>query len=131
MVMMRLLIRSVLIYIFNLGAEMSGWWIVVDPRTPAERDSSDDKLSPLLASWDTFAFNIDWLQTLVSDGRANQLSYGGYPNRFTAKASDILPVILQLQNSHEKKLANVSIHNERIASITADHILTIDVWDKS
>jgi hypothetical protein len=29
---------------------MLGWWIVVDSRTPAERDASDDKKMALVAS---------------------------------------------------------------------------------
>jgi hypothetical protein len=110
---------------------MSGWWIVVDPRTPAERDASDDRLSSLLASWETEVFNIQWLQALVSAGKAQQHSFSGYPNRFTAKASDILPVLLLLSHSHDENVANVTIHNERITKIVADHVLTIDVWDKS
>ena len=31
---------------------MSGWWVVVDPRTPAERDASEEKMAHLVASWE-------------------------------------------------------------------------------
>ncbi len=110
---------------------MSGWWIVIDPRTPAERDLSDDKLSFLLASWNAEAFNIRWLQSLVSEGKAEQHSFSGYPNRFTATALDILPIILELADSKNDALTNVTIHKEKFAEIPADHVLTIDVWDIS
>lgn len=110
---------------------MSGWWIVVDPRAPAERDASDDKLSPLLASWGANVFNTRWLKSLVSEGKAKQHSFSGYPNRFTAKASDILPIIAELAHSTNDGVADVTIHEEKLAIIPIDQILTIDVWDIS
>lgn len=96
-----------------------------------QQHSSDDKLSSLLASWDAEVSNIRWLRNLVSDGKAKQHLFSGYPNRFTAKASDILPVIGQWLHSPGDGVENVTIYSERIAEITDDHVLTIDLWDKS
>lgn len=110
---------------------MSGWWIVVDPRTPAERDASDDKLSHLIASWGANVFNVRWLKSLVSEGRAKQHSFSGYPNRFTASAADILPVIAELADPASAGVTDVTIHKEKLSFIPSDHILTIDVWDIS
>ena len=73
---------------------MSGWWVVVDPRTPEERDASQDRMGPLVASWEASVFNMRFLDHLVKEGRAEQHSFNGYPNRYTVPAGDFVPFII-------------------------------------
>lgn len=84
------------------------------------------------------------MHQLVAQGKATQLSSGGYPNRFTAKACDVLPLFANGLPKHDGPTVigedyvlpgswtgNVIIHPDRIAACPADKLLTIDVWDQS
>ncbi len=72
---------------------MIGWWIVVAAQTPEERDQAIDTKLALLANWEVGPGGIDWLHRLVKAGKASQLAFSGYPNRFTAQAFDVLPLL--------------------------------------
>lgn len=111
---------------------MIGWWVVVDPRTPAERDASEEKMAHLVASWEAGVRSM-WFLTrdLVKAGKATQLSFNGYPNRFTVKASDFFPLIIDGPPATHGHNAHVTIHKDRIAALPADQMLTVDVWDQS
>jgi len=110
---------------------MSGWWVVVDPRTPAERDASSDKTSTLVASWEAGVFNMRWLNALVREGKATQHTYSGYPNRFTILAGDLFPYILNGPPAFDELNTNITIHREKIAALASDHMMTVDVWDNT
>jgi hypothetical protein len=115
---------------------MSGWWVVVDPRTPAERDASRDQMGPLLASWEASVSNMRFLDHLVKEGRAKQHSFNGYPNRYTVPAGDFVPFIIDgppVENfgPNEGFNTRVTVHREKLLSLPADHQLTVDVWDQS
>jgi hypothetical protein len=72
---------------------MIGWWIAIVARTPEERDAAIDRKAAILANWETSLGGIDWVTKLTKEGKATQLSSGGYPNRYTAKAGDVLPLL--------------------------------------
>lgn len=115
---------------------MSGWWVVVDPRTPEERDASDDPMGPLVASWEASVFNMRFLDQLAKGGWAKQHSFNGYPNRYTVKAGDFVPFIIDgppVEDRGPNKGFNtrVTIHRQRLLALPADHMLTVDVWDQS
>jgi hypothetical protein len=123
---------------------MIGWWIVIDPRTPGERDAADDKMSPLLASWEASAGGIRWLEQLVREGKAQRLKSNGYPTRYTAKAGDVLPLIaggppkppgpLIVGDDYVMPgdyIGKLTLHQDRIATCPPDQVLTVDAWDQS
>lgn len=115
---------------------MSGWWVVVDPRTPAERDASKDPMGPLVASWEASVFNMRFLDRLVQEGRAEQLLFNGYPNRYTVLAGDFVPFILDgppVEDWGPNKGFNtsVTIHRDKLLALSANYRLTVDVWDQS
>lgn len=103
----------------------------MDPRTPADRDLSSDKVSLLLGSWEASVFNIGWMADLISAGKAQQHSFGGYPNRFTVKVSDFLPLVANGPPSSGGSNTNVSLNLEKIMELPGDHIVTVDVWDQT
>jgi hypothetical protein len=73
---------------------MIGWWIVIAAQTPEERDApNSDRKAAVLANWETSVGGIDWVTKLTKEGKATQLSNSGYPNRYTAKAGDVLPML--------------------------------------
>lgn len=109
---------------------MSGWWVVVDPRTPEECDASQDRLGPVVASWEASVFNMRFLDHLVKEGRAEQHSFNGYPNRYTVPAGDFVPFIIDgppVEDLGPNKGQNwkVTIHRHRLLALPASHMLTI------
>lgn len=74
---------------------MIGWWIVVSTQGPQERDQADQesRRAAILAQWEAGAEGIRWIERMTREGKAAKLSGGGYPNRYTAQARDVLPLI--------------------------------------
>jgi hypothetical protein len=110
---------------------MLGWWVVVDPRTPDERDASDDKKTPLVASWEAPVFNMRFLSDLVKQGKAKQLKFNGYPNRYTVTVDEFAPFVLNGPPALHGDNYRVTIDLGKIAKLPRDHLLTVDVWDQS
>lgn len=123
---------------------MIGWWIVVAAQTPEERDQAIDTKLAVLANWEVGPGGIDWLHQLVKAGRASQLSFSGYPNRFTVQAGDVLPLLAGGPPEHRGPAiigddyvmpanwkGNVIFHQDKIAACPPDQVLTIDAWDQS
>lgn len=121
---------------------MLGWWIVIAARTAEETEVNSS--ADTLACWETGLGGTDWLHRLVKVHQAEQLSYNGYPCRFTAKAADVLPLISNGPPAHEGPTVigddyvmpggwsgNVILHHDRIAACPPEQILTIDAWDQS
>lgn len=75
---------------------MIGWMIVVSMQTPEERNRSDQetKEATTLAQWEVGPGGIDWIEHLVDVSKAEKLYRGGYPNRYSVRASDILPLLV-------------------------------------
>ena len=115
---------------------MSGWWVVVDPRTPEERDASQDPMGPLVASWEASVFNMRFLDRLAKEGRAQQHSFNGYPNRYTVAVRDFVPFIIDgppVEDLGPNKGFNtkVTIHRDKLLALPPTHMLTVDVWDQT
>lgn len=123
---------------------MIGWWIVVAAQTPEERDRAIDTKPAVLANWEVGPGGIEWLHQLVKAGRASQLSFSGYPNRYTAKAVDVLPLLAGGPPAHRGPpiigddyvmpanwKGNVIFHQDKIEACPPDQVLTIDAWDQS
>lgn len=115
---------------------MLGWWIVI-----RRRDA--DKLE-LIAAWEASIGGTDWLDRLVDEGKAQQQTFNGYPNRFEAGADDVLPLIRTGPPDHEGPLIigddYVSIggwarkfrfHEGEARKCGPKEPLIIDAWDQS
>jgi hypothetical protein len=114
---------------------MSGWWVVVDPRTPEERDASEEKMDHIVASWEAGVCSM-WFLTrdLVKGGKAIQHSFSGYPNRFTVTAGELVPFIINgpptwKSEYNEEHNASVTIYRDKLTALSADQVLTVDLWD--
>lgn len=125
---------------------MIGWWIVVSTQSPRERDQADQesRRSAILAQWEAGAEGIRWIERLTQEGKADKLAGGGYPNRYTARAADVLPLLGTeppqpagpiIVGDDYALPANwrgkIELHAERIAACAPDRLLTIDAWDQS
>lgn len=131
---------------------MIGWWIVISTQTPEERDRADQegRRVAILAQWEAGAEGIRWIERLAKEGKATKLSESGYPNRYTARAGDVFPLIeggsiqppkdgmwiFGIDKGEEYAqppgwMGKVELHADRVAACPADHVLTIDAWDQS
>lgn len=131
---------------------MIGWWIVVSTHSPEECDCANQEArrAAILAQWETGADGIRWIEHLSAEGKATKLTGGGYPNRYTAKAADVLQLIegggiqppkdgvwiFGIDEGEEYAqppgwMGKVKVHADRVAACPADQVLTIDAWDQS
>lgn len=131
---------------------MIGWWIVVSTHGPEERDKTDQesRRAAILAQWEAGAEGIRWIEHLSIEGKATKLSGSGYPNRYTAKAADVLPLIegggiqppkdgmwvFGIDESEEYAqppgwMSKLEVHADRVAACPVGHVLTIDAWNQS
>ena len=94
----------------------------------------------MLANWETSVGGIDWVTRLTQEGKASQLSSGGYPNRYTVKAGDVLPMLAKGIPDHDDMTiigedyvmpdgwkGNIIQHQDKIAACQPDQVLTIEV----
>jgi hypothetical protein len=74
---------------------MLGWWVIISTQSPEELNNSTKKTfrDSILAQWEVGPFGLTWIEDLVKADKAVKLSDGGYPNRYTANAGDVLPLI--------------------------------------
>ncbi len=125
---------------------MIGWWIVIAAQTPQERDAAatENRRAATLAQWEVGPGGLDWVAELVEAGKANQISEGGYPNRYAAKAGDVLLLLTSGPPAHTEPAiigddyvmsanwhGKVEVHAEKMAACAPDLLLTIDAWDQS
>ena len=131
---------------------MIGWWVVISTQSPGERDRAAQgaRRAAILAQWEAGADGIRWIEHLVETGMAAKLSGDGYPNRYTARAGDVLPLvkngsiqppkdgiwIFGIDEGEEYAqppgwMGKVEVHADRMAACPAELILTIDAWDQS
>lgn len=125
---------------------MIGWWIVIAAQTPEERDAAatEARRAAIIAQWEVGPGGLDWVAELVEAGKANQISGGGYPNRYTATAGDVLPLLTNGPPAHVGPAiigddyvmpanwrGKVEVHAEKVAGCAPDRLLTIDAWDRS
>lgn len=124
---------------------MLGWHISVyrqeDGSAPA---SVRSPVGSTLAVWQTGCDGLRWLKELVQRGKALDLGGGGYPDRYTATASVVLPAIQAgppLANEPWKSdpgdillpnwLGKTTIDLTAIERCREDEWLLIEAWDES
>ena len=123
---------------------MLGWWFIVSTQTPEEQDEAVRNKTASLARWETSINGIKWVQKLVDDGKATQHRANGYPNRYTARAGDVLPLLANGPPAHTGPTVlgedyvmpgnwsgNIVFDHDAIAACPPDETLTIDAWDLS
>jgi hypothetical protein len=99
---------------------MLGWQIIV------RKESAENSL----ASWTSGLGGTDWLDKLVKEGRAKDLGGNGYPNNYSANASEILP-LLTTESINSIGGANTRLKTDQISNCSMDATLIIEAWDQS
>ena len=115
---------------------MIGWQVFVLKESDADGKS--------IISWSTGFDGLSWLDELVKQGFAQELGGSCYPNKYSCKASIILPKIVPNLPSYEGKLVigddyvleggenrAIKIDYSKIEACEPDEQLKIEVWDMS
>ena len=133
---------------------MLGWWIIISTQSPEERDNSDKetKQAAILAEWEAGLFGLRWIEDMAKAGKAVKIAETGYPNRYTAQADDVLPLIENggiippdngiavfcetdegedIFQPHDWGMDKIKVHADRMAACPVDQVLTIEAWDLS
>ena len=114
---------------------MLGWWFTV--RLHTTEGTLRNSEAHHLASWETGVSGLRWIEDLVAQGIAQQLSGGGYSNRYLVPAG---PVFRQLHNNMKNpsvppKFSSVWQGGKFVpAAINAcpeNAQLVIEAWDQS
>jgi len=120
-----------------------GWLIIVRTTDPTELEGID--APNVLATWESSAGGLDWLEALADTGKAELRSGNGYPTRYVSKAKDILPLLSKGQPPEHMGFAVIGddylmpagwtggakFHHQRIAACSPDDELVVDAWDQS
>lgn len=112
---------------------MLGWWITIYayPKPPKDSFFMDVNNRVFLASWKSGANGLVWLDRLKRAGKARQLIQSSHPNRYVAKAADVLPLLANGGINPPGWIGKVETVPERIVACAADQVLTIEAWDQS
>ena len=127
---------------------MLGWQIYVSRSSPKPLGSAFEhtlKNESLLASWLTGLNGCKQIETLVEEGKAKYLgSYGGYPRSYSAKAEDVIPLVLSLKSKTEGPTvvgedyayiggfnSEIELFLDRIKTCPLNEELSIEAWDQS
>ena len=98
-----------------------------------------------LASWRASAWGTDWLENLVKEGKAQNLATNsGYPQIFSMKAKDLLPILIAgipqtdagLVIGEDYAISGTKVWNFKINQIAMNQCksedeLLIEAWDQS
>ena len=129
-----------------LDDTMLGWHISIYRQrdggpSPATTESPD---GTRLAVWQTGSGGLDWLDELVTSGKAINLGGNGYPCRYSATAENLIPHIIDgppyahrvwvcgkddiLTKEWEGKTV---IDREAIVACRPNEWLLVEAWDES
>lgn len=97
-----------------------------------------------MAVWQTGVWGLKWLDELIQQGAVLDLGGNGYPTRFTAPASVILPRVLggppdanevwgrdEWDVVDERWVGRTAIDHSVADMCADDEWLLIEVWDES
>lgn len=122
---------------------MLGWLVIL--KSPPRVDGGEQSdAEPVLATWEVGLGGIEWLNRLVTQGKAQQVTFGGYPNRYTAAAKDVLPLLADGPPAYDRLPAGahgsaalpgwvgkIQFFAERLAACDPAQALVIEAWDQS
>jgi hypothetical protein len=99
---------------------------------------------PRIAVWQTDPYGLKWLDELTKEGHAIHYPGGGYPDRYTARAKEIVPRLLEgppeaRETWHrdtgdvitEQWVGKTMINRVEVDACTSDEWLMIEAWDES
>jgi hypothetical protein len=125
---------------------MLGWHISVfrQETNLEEPPSFESPSGARIAVWQTGLDGLDWVDELIEEGKASLLGGNGYPLRFTAQASVVIPIAVK-GPPHARKAwvsdpgdiltskweGKTTINEEEANACAPSEWLILEVWDES
>lgn len=111
---------------------MVGWHITVYRQRDGGRHpaSPDAVAGERLSLWQADVHFLQWIRDLTREGKALDLGGDGYPNRYTAQAKILLPLVM----TDPPKLRNYGLRETdatAAAQCDPEEWLLIVAWDES
>ncbi len=125
---------------------MLGWHIGVYRQKDggAEAATFSSAKGDRIAVWQARLGGLDWVNELFQEGRAIRLGANGYPSSFTARASDVLPILAEGPPEARKhwvsgpndiltdKWEGKTTFNDEVSrACDPEEWLIIEAWDES
>jgi hypothetical protein len=125
---------------------MLGWHIsVYRQRDGGAAPAPDAKPEgPRIAVWQAGLDGCGWIDELARTGKAINYGGTGYPNRYTARARDVIPIIragppdarsVWAAGEHDVLTSgwagSTAIDEEAAARCAPDEWLLVEIWDES
>jgi len=114
---------------------MSGWSISVSDYEKLKAEpygARDDKRCSYVASWETDWDGLDWIETLLADGRATLISRNIYPNHYRITVRELaqfLPGVLSDEPYRWKTVRK--FNSEILAALPPETELDVIAYDLS
>lgn len=114
---------------------MSGWWIRVvnEAKWKAEPyGARDNKRCSYVASWEVDCSGLDWIESLLAEGRATLVSRNAYPNHYRATVGElvkVLPEVLTGELDPQGWRRESVFNSEILASLPPDTVLDVVAYD--
>jgi len=109
-----------------------GWLIIIfQQKTPKPSPpTSETKTGREVIRWEAYVNGINWIDELVSEGKALELKSGGHPCLYTAQTKYLLPD-LESNPPFIRTWSNLELDKSRLLKISPKEWLIIEVWDMS
>ena len=122
---------------------MLGWQIFIHQNLPGETPDTPNR-EVLLGSWMVGLSGLDWLDKLVSEGRATDLGGTGYPDRYSISAAELRAAISNGPPQPKGPdvigddyftpgdwVGETKIDYDKLANCADDEQLSVEAWDQS
>lgn len=127
---------------------MLGWMFIVETLyvsvTRPSTHNLEHQKSKELARWESSMYGLRWLLDLTQQGKAEQISFDGYPNCYMLRAAVLKEALKDGIPKHDgptvfgddyvmlgDHISKIEIHKDRIAKVKDTEWLTICAWDLS
>jgi hypothetical protein len=109
---------------------MLGWEIRVyrQPDRVSSPATAGSAEGTLLSGWRTGLGGLDWIDELVTTGKAIDLGGNGYPRRYRVMAGYILPRVTQMSSGANDQ--NTGVDGTAIFRCRLDEWLLVEAWDQ-
>jgi hypothetical protein len=111
-----------------------GWEIFIYQYSPDESPEAFSGEDALLARWMNTSFGaLDWLEELVSAGKAEKVREDGYPTLYTSVAKHVAPIVSSGEATREAWPPSKfrQIDHEKLKRCPPDQPVKIEAWDQS
>lgn len=113
---------------------MSGWsiWVADEEKLKAEPyGARDDKRCSYVASWESDWDGLDWIESLLAEGRATLVSRNLYPNHYRVTVRELTQVLPEVVRDDPWWKTVRKFNPEILAALPPETELDVIAYDQS